>query len=198
MQPSPGLPTQVTCNTSSVLAGGGDFHAPAMQFPDAPLLYTAETTSEEPVFGGRECRIPEDGAAGLTELALGLGSRIPLQWSSGDYIFFLKKGHQVAPDNQRDLDGPGLLDTTSPGSHSNSVPQLSIRGWPGEPGTPSTELPGRPGLISASKRGLSHFLGGTPNDPAPLGTVAGLGTVTQPSPRASRAISVQSPPPKRA
>lgn len=91
MQPSPGLPTPVTCNTSSVLAGGGDFHAPAMQFPDAPLLYTAETTSEEPVFGGRGCRIPEDGAAGLMELALGLGSRIPLQRSSGDYIFFLKK-----------------------------------------------------------------------------------------------------------
>ena len=46
---------------------------PAHAVPRCPLLYTAETTSEEPVFGGRECRIPEDSAAGLMELALGLG-----------------------------------------------------------------------------------------------------------------------------
>ena len=133
-----------------------------------------------------------------------LGSAVGSHFSGAPGTIFFKRPPGGARQPARPGDGPGPLDTTTPGSHSNSVSRLSIRGWPGGPGTPSTELPGRPGLISASKGGLSHFLGGTPNDLAPrgtvvgLGTVTGLGAVTQPSPRASRAISVQSPPPKRA
>ena len=189
----------------SVLAGGRDFRAPVtlpMQFPDAPSFIQQRQPQRSP------CSEAESVASQKTALPAlwnsPLGSAVGSHFSGAPGTIFFKRPPGGARQPARPGDGPGPLDTTTPGSHSNSVSRLSIRGWPGGPGTPSTELPGRPGLISASKGGLSHFLGGTPNDLAPrgtvvgLGTVTGLGAVTQPSPRASRAISVQSPPPKRA
>lgn len=104
MRPSPGLPKPGHLKRLKlVLPGDGDNRAPVTlptQFPGAPLLYTAVTNSEEPLFGVREGSY--NCAGGLMELALGLGIHPTSAKLPGRY----KNGRQVAPDNQRNLDRP--------------------------------------------------------------------------------------------
>ena len=104
MRPSPGLPNPGHLKRlKSVLPGDGDNRAPVtlpMQFPGAPLLYTAVTDSEEPLFGVRDGSY--NCAGGLMELALGLG----IHPTSAKLLGRYKNGRQVAPDNQRNLDRP--------------------------------------------------------------------------------------------
>lgn len=159
--------------------------SPPLQCPDAALPWTAVTSSGSPS-GGGVGRSRDDIPTGLLELGPGpRGVRTPARARGSRATGPMRKRPPGGANSLRVPHGPGHPPPQPrrhlSGCHSNRASGPSAaRGWPGGSGAPSTELPGCPGLTSASREGLGHFSGGAPRTGPPAGLWPAVGALSGP------------------